>query len=110
MPHAEIKYSDDLALDARAILAEIEHIILQHDPASGACKGRAYPCALTHHSHLLLNISMLQKPHRDEAFTKALMKDIEEAVKSHIHQSCYFSFGLDYSGAFYVTNEHRVPD
>ena len=109
MPHAELKYSDDLALDANAILAEIEHVILQHDPASGACKGRAYPCATTHHTHLLLTISMLQKPHRNDAFTSALMKDIEDAVKTHIHQSCYFSFGLDYSGATYVTNEHKVP-
>lgn len=110
MPHAEIKYSEELSLDTRAILAEIEHVILQHDPASGACKGRAYPCAATHHSHFLLNISMLEKPHRDAAFTSALMRDIEAAVKTHIHQSCYFSFGLEYSAANYVTNEHQVPD
>ena len=110
MPHAEIKYTQELALDTMAILAEIEQIILRHDPASGACKGRAYPCSESHHPHFHLNILMLEKPHRDASFTAGLMKDVEEAVKAHIHQSCYFSFGLDYSGAFYVTNEHRVPD
>lgn len=109
MPHAEIKYTDDLALDAPSLLAEIEQIILRHDPGSGACKGRAYPAAFFLHSHFLLSISMLEKPHRDAAFTAGLMADIEAAMKSHIHQSCYFSFGLEYSAAAYVTNEHRVP-
>ena len=109
MPHAELKYSDHLQLDAAAILAEIEQTILRHDPASGACKGRAYPCGVTHHAHLLLTISMLEKPHRDDAFTKALMAEIEANVKAHVHQSCYFSFGLSYSTSAYITNEHRVP-
>ena len=32
MPHCELQYSDDLQIDARAILAEVEAIILAHDP------------------------------------------------------------------------------
>ncbi|WP_295311860.1 hypothetical protein [Roseobacter sp.] len=109
MPHAELKYSDSLTLDAPAVLAEIEHIILQHDAGSGECKGRAYPCAQTHHTHLLLSLTMLEKPHRDDAFTRALMADIEAAVKARIHTSCFFSFGLDYSRGAYITNTHQVP-
>ncbi|MBW4707828.1 hypothetical protein KX928_08530 [Roseobacter sp. YSTF-M11] len=108
MPHAEIRYSDDLTLDAPAVLAEIEEVILRHDPEAGACKGRAYPAAFSHHTHLLLALTLLKKPHRDAAFTASLMADLEAAVKAHIPQSCFFSFRLDYSDGHYVTNRHEV--
>ena len=107
MPHAELRYSKELQIDALAILAEIEAIIQRHDPASGACKGRAYPAAQSHHRHLLLSLSLLEKPHRDDAFTHALMAEIEAAVKARIPEPCYFSFGLDYSRGYYVTNKHE---
>ena len=84
MPHAELKYSSDLRIDAVAILADVEQMILRHDAGSGDCKGRAYPSDQYHHSHLILQISMLTKPHRDEAFTAALMADLEQVVKVHI--------------------------
>ena len=107
MPHAELRYSDDLDVDAHAILARIEAIILAHDPASGACKGRAYPAAVYHHRHFYLGITMLQKLHRDAAFTDALMRDLEEQVKAMITVPCAFSFALDYSAGAYVTNMHE---
>lgn len=109
MPHAELKYSNDLQLDPTGLLAEIEQIILRHDPAAGPCKGRAYPAPHFHHSHFLLVVSLLQKPHRNAGFSTSLMADIEAAMKVHIHQGCYFSFELVYSGSLYITNEHRVP-
>jgi len=43
MPHAELKYSIDLDLDAEALLRCVEQVILRHDANSGECKGRAYP-------------------------------------------------------------------
>ena len=69
MPHAEMKYSSDLELDSAAILAEIEAIILRHDSGAGACKGRAYPTDEYHHSHVTVSVSLLVKPHRDDAFS-----------------------------------------
>lgn len=109
MPHAELKYSDDLALDAAAILADIEAVISRHDGGAGACKGRAYPSSQFHHTHVLLTLSLLSKPHRDAAFTQALMGDVEAAVKAKLPQSCHFSLSLTYSDAYYVTNYHEVP-
>lgn len=105
MPHAELKYSADLQLDARAILAAIETSILTHDPDSGACKGRAYPTDQFHHSHLLVSISMLTKPHRNKAFSTALISDLEAVLKGYLKQGCFFSLSLTFSDDLYITNE-----
>lgn len=107
MPHAELKYSSDLDIDVPAILGLIERTILQHDPASGECKGRAYATDQFHHSHVLLSVMMLERPHRDAEFTARLMQDLEALVKSHIATPCYFSFSLDYNQTAYVTNMHK---
>ena len=108
MPHAELKYSADLDIDPTAILAAIEQTILRHDSGSGPCKGRAYPAAQFNHTHLLLAVTMLRKPHRDTDFTDRLMEDLESTIKTMIGQSCHFSFSLDYSTGHYVTNRHEV--
>lgn len=108
MPHAELKYSCDLEIDADAILAEIESIILEHDSGAGACKGRAYPAQLFHHTHLMVSIALLTKPHRDETFSLALLADLESRIKQRLHQPCEFSLSLSYSTPFYVTNSHTV--
>lgn len=106
MPHAELKYSDDLSLDTPAMLAEIEAIILRHDAGAGACKGRAYPTAEFHHSHVTIGISLLVKPHRDEVFSAALLKDLDQSIGAMIPTACEYSFGLQYSSPFYVTRRH----
>ena len=106
MPHAELKYSSDLEIDAKAILAEIEAAILEHDSGAGACKGRAYPADQFHHTHIAINVALLTKPHRDEAFSKALLADLETRIKAQLPQPCEFSLGLSYSTPFYVTCFH----
>ncbi|KIC16500.1 MULTISPECIES: hypothetical protein [unclassified Leisingera] len=106
MPHAELKFSSDLDLDAEAILAEIEAVILEHDGGAGACKGRAYPTDRYHHTHITVSVALLTKPHRDEAFSKALLADLESRIKARLLQPCEFSLGLSYSTPFYVTNFH----
>lgn len=106
MPHAELKYSADLTIDAAAILADIEQVILKHDSGSGDCKGRAYPSQTFHHTHLLVSVAMLTKPHRDEAFTEKLIADLERSIKTHLHQRCFFSLDLRYMGGSYITNLH----
>ena len=106
MPHAELKFSSDLDLDAAALLREIEEIILRHDAGAGECKGRAYPTDIHHHTHLLLEVSMLTKPHRDDAFTKALLSDLEASLRAHLTQPCFLSYGIRYSDENYVTTSH----
>lgn len=107
MPHAEIKFSADIKLDAAAILARIEQVIQHHDAGSGECKGRAYPAAVFHHSHVLVDISMLPKDHRDQAFVDALMFDLEQAITAMIPVPCFFSLNVGFSGVGYVTGAHH---
>lgn len=104
MPHAELKYSNDLTLDAPAILASIEAVIQNHDSGSGDCKGRAYPAFEFHHTHVIVEISMLPKAHRDKAFMVALSVDLEEAIKAQLSDPCFFSLMISLSSENYLTN------
>jgi len=109
MPHAEIKYSSDLSIDAGKILRVIEERINLIDPGAGACKGRAYPAEVFHHSHILIEVSMLTKAHRGGDFTMRVRDDLELAIKQCLRQPCYFSLAINYSDEFYVTNTF-VPE
>ncbi|MDA9008462.1 hypothetical protein N9K16_00720 [Alphaproteobacteria bacterium] len=106
MPHAELKYSSDLDFDAQAIFVAIEDTINARDPNAGECKCRAYPTDVYHHSHILISVSLLPKAHRDDAFTAALIKELESAIKVHLKQTCYFSLLVEYSLKTYITNQH----
>ncbi len=108
MPHCEIQYSDDLNVDAEAILTMVETVINAHDANAHECKGRAYPASIYHRPHLKVTVYLLTKPHRDEAFTKALMADLENQIKGTLSHSCFFSLLIEYSPTYYVTNEHLV--
>lgn len=108
MPHAELKYSSDLNLDAEALLRGVEQVILAHDAGSGQCKGRAYPTDIFNHSHCLLEVSMLTKAHRDTSFTQALLQDLKAEMGKHLKQKCFISLGIQYSDENYITSEH-VP-
>lgn len=108
MPHAEIKFSSDLDLDTQAMLTEIEALILRHDDGAGACKGRAYPTDLFHHSHVNISVSLLVKPHRDRSFSQALLADLDKTLSEMLPGACEFSLGLQYSTEFYVTRRHDI--
>lgn len=103
MPHAELKYSAGLEIDAEAVLAGIEEILQRHDPDSGACKGRAYPASISHHEHLIAEISLLPKSHRDAAFMAALQQDLRAYLLKALPRPCYMSLELRFSGATYST-------
>lgn len=105
MPHADLKYSADLDLDPKAILQTIEAVIGEYDAGAGQCKGRAYPAEVFHHSHVLVEVSVLPKPHRDEAFMNALMSALEKAVEAHLSAPCAFSLAVSFSSETYVTNQ-----
>lgn len=106
MPHAELKFSADLNINAREILQEIETTILRHDDGAGACKGRAFSVEQFHHTHFLATVSLLPKAHRDAAFMQNLLDDLENSIKARIAQPCAFSLELNFSGSSYVTNMH----
>ena len=108
MPHCEIHRSSNLTIDAPMLLQLVEDIINQHDPKAGECKGRVYTADEYLHTHMLVRLSLLTKAHRDEAFTQALMADVENQLKQQLKQSCHFSLLLEYSPTYYVTNEHHI--
>lgn len=103
MPHADLKYSSDLEIDAQAVLEGIEAILQKHDPGSGDCKGRAYPAPVSHHRHLIAEISLLPKAHRNEAFMAALREDLAAFLRNTLPRPCWMSLNLSFSGANYVT-------
>ena len=90
------------------MFATIEHIILAHDSASGDCKCRIYPAEASNQTHLLIEISMLTKTHRDANFTRALRDAVAAAVKNHLQQSCYISLAITYLDAMYLTDRHEI--
>ena len=103
MPHFEIQFTDDLNLDARAILEEVEAIILSHDSGAGDCKGRAFPVAQWHHTHVKGVVSLLPKPHRGAAFVAALQEDVFAAISARLPRPCWLSIDISFSGPGYRT-------
>ncbi|WP_128253287.1 hypothetical protein [Falsirhodobacter deserti] len=82
MPQADLYFTTDHKLEG--VLPEIERTIATFDGAAGQCKGRAHPVADHHHSHVLLRLSMLPKPHRDDAYAAELGKKLAEVVRPHV--------------------------
>ncbi|THH38528.1 hypothetical protein E4Z66_02875 [Aliishimia ponticola] len=103
MPQTELRYSSDLALDGAEILTRIEEIILQHDGGAGASKGRAYPAAAFTHTHLMATVSLLPKPHRDDAFVDALKNDVFAYLAELLPRPCWLSVDVNFSGNGYQT-------
>lgn len=107
MPQADLKYTSDLPLDAPAILATIEATIAAFDPDAGACKGRAYKVTDFHHTHVLVEISVMNRAHRDAAFMDSLALKLEAKIKAHIAAPCAFSLALSFLPNTYITNLHK---
>lgn len=103
MPHLQLDYSSDLEIDAGAILAEVEAIILRHDDGAGDTKGRAFPAPVFHHTHLKATVSLLAKPHRGAAFVAALQADMVAALSAHLPRPCWLSVDVVFSGPGYHT-------
>lgn len=106
MPQAELNYSSDLDINAEEILAEIEAAIREHDSGAGACKGRACAADRYHHSHLAVRVTLLPKPHRDAAFSEALLAKLDSRIRAALSQPCALSVELGYFSPFYATGPH----
>ncbi|MEN9343399.1 MAG: hypothetical protein RLZZ453_186 [Chlamydiota bacterium] len=105
MPHLEVKYSADIELDVNVLFDQIESAINELDPSAGVCKSRAYPAKSYKHSHVMIEVWLLPKQHRNYAFTQALLQGLKDCVKKKVANHCYISVQLHYRDANYVTIE-----
>ena len=105
MPQADLYYSQDLSLDAPALLKDIETIIHDHDPSSGACKGRAFAVAETHHRHVLLQLALLEKAHRTPAFLAELQNKLGKRIAQDLPSPTALGVELRFLSPHYLTLE-----
>lgn len=105
MPHLEIKYSADIEFNVKFLFDQIETAINELDPSAGICKSRAYPAKSYKHSHVMIEVWLLPKEHRNPAFTQVLLKKLKNCVEKHIDNHCYVSVQLYYRDANYATIE-----
>ena len=105
MPHLEIKYSNDIELNIDSLFDVIEATINKLDSSAGACKSRAYSTKNYKHSHFMVDIWLLPKPHRDQKFNQRLLEALQKVIKSQVSENCYVSLQLYYRDANYLTIE-----
>ncbi len=105
MPHVEIKYSADIEIDVRSLFNQIESAINKLDPSAGVCKSRAYPAVSYKHSHVMIDIWLLPKPHRNHIFTQSLLKKLRDCINEQVANRCYISVQLYYRDDNYATIE-----
>lgn len=105
MPHLDLHYSADIALDAAAVLRTVEAVVLRHDSGAGATKGRAYPADRFHHTHFKATLALLSKPHRDAAFVAALRASLIDTLAPLLPRPCWLSIDIVFSGPHYHTEE-----
>lgn len=103
MPQADLSYSSQIALDPAAVLATIEAVISAQDSGAGACKGRAHPLETTHHTHVLLRLRMLDKPHRDDAFMQTLLVALQTALRPLVPAPCILGIELGFLQRHYAS-------
>ena len=82
MPHADIKYTSDIQIDLKTLMSDIEKIILDLDPTSGACKGRALKVDEYHHSHINIEIRLFATKQRDIDLLNELINKVNSRAKS----------------------------
>ena len=103
MPHCDLHYSGDLGIDAAALLAEVEAVILRHDPGAGPTKGRAYPASTFHHTHLKASVALLAKPQRNAAFVASLQTELSVVLGRDLPRPCWLSVDIAFSSSNYHT-------
>ncbi|MFC7378902.1 hypothetical protein [Brevundimonas sp. GCM10030266] len=107
MPQADLYYSADQTLAPVETLQAIQTVIGDFDTASGVCKGRAHRVADFLHSHVFLSLSMLPKPHRDEAFARELGARLAEALKGVAGADCTINVQIRFDLIHYTTVQPR---
>lgn len=84
MPSLDLKYSADLNIDTKKLFKAVEDTVKAHDAGTGACKARAYPAQQFQYTHCYMELALLTKDSRDEAWTQKLIDDLEELLKAEL--------------------------
>lgn len=103
MPQLDLKYSADLELNPTVIFTAMEAAIQSFDSSAGICKSRAYPATDYLHQQIYCEISVLNKPHRDDTFMQELHQKLIETLERYIPKNCHYAVKLDFSGGYYAT-------
>ncbi len=101
MPQIDVKYSNDVDIDLESLFSTIAVSIADLDQHSGECKCRAYPTNTFQTSNVLINISLLKKPHRDEGFMNRLLERLNENCPEFIASKCAFSIQIKFLSPYY---------
>lgn len=105
MPQIDIQYSHDLNLDCPKLFETLEAVIQNHDSTSGDCKARAHPVYEYHHQNIVIHVSLLAKPHRDDSFMTDLLASLQQCVEPIVPANCYYAVDLHFMGSYYVTSK-----
>lgn len=105
MPQVELKYSDNLLIEADSIFSHIERALNEIDPTAKTCKSRALPVSQYLHSHVFLEVKLLRKPHRNPAFMKNCLEALESILKPFIPLNAYYSVSLEFLSDYYLTSQ-----
>ena len=103
MPHADIKYTADIQIDLKTLMSDIEEIILDLDPTSGACKGRALKVDEYHHSHINIENRLFATKHRDIDLLNEIINRIDARAKSLLQRAAHVTVKLVFTPLTYLT-------
>jgi len=103
MPHADIKYTSDIQIDLRTLMSDIEEIILDLDPTSGACKGRALKVDEYHHSHINIEIRLFATKNRDIDLLYELINRVDSRAKALLKKAAHVTVKLKFTPLTYLT-------
>ncbi len=107
MPHADIKCTTDVDIDAKTLMSDIEEIILQLDPNSGVCKGRVIRIDEYHHSHVNIELRMFASKERDVDFSNQLISRVDQKAKLLMKSAAHVTVKLEFSPVTYLTGFHN---
>ena len=107
MPHADIKCTTDVDIDAKTLMLDIEEIIRQLDPNSGVCKGRFIWIDEYHHSQLNIELRMFAYKKRDVEFSNQLISRVDQKAKLLMKSAAHVTVKLEFSPVTYLTGFHN---
>lgn len=84
MPNLDIKYSSDLNIDTKKLFKAVEDTVKAHDASTGGCKARGYPTDQFQYTHCHMELALLTKDNRDDAWTQKLIDALEELLKTEL--------------------------
>ena len=84
-------------------MSDIEEIIVDLDPTSGACKGRALKVDEYHHSHINIEIRLFATKNRDIDLLNELVNRIDYRAKSLLKRAAHVTVKLEFTPLTYIT-------